>query len=321
MPRTDKHQVFDQAGNMIAEQVVVISDEEIAAEEAEARKVFKRGHGWETIDWAEIEGVPGAFVPAAHGHDWGQVTGKPSTFPPVIGGGSTQAAAGDDSRFPTTGQKNALAGSQGTPGDANRYVTNADARLADARTPLAHTHAQYQDTAQKGVASGYAGLDGTGKVPAAQLPAAGGGAWTRVVLSADVPMSLVVNTLTDIPGLGVAVLANTNYWFRFWIVYTAATATTGSRWTINGPAATALIYRSEYTLTATTSTRNAMLNAYNLPAAANATSLAAPAYNWAEIQGFVRPSAGGTLVPRGASEVVSSAVIAKAGSFVEFSTA
>lgn len=41
---------------------------------------------------------------------------------------------------PTAGQKAALAGTSGTPGVANKYVTNDDSRNADARTPLAHSH-------------------------------------------------------------------------------------------------------------------------------------------------------------------------------------
>lgn len=52
-----------------------------------------------------------------------------------LGTGSTHAAAGDDSRFPSSGEKNALAGSSGTPGSGNKYVTDADSRLSDARTP------------------------------------------------------------------------------------------------------------------------------------------------------------------------------------------
>ena len=42
--------------------------------------------------------------------------------------------------LPTTGQKNALAGTSGTPGSANPYVTDQDARLADDRAPTAHGH-------------------------------------------------------------------------------------------------------------------------------------------------------------------------------------
>jgi hypothetical protein len=40
--------------------------------------------------------------------------------------------------MPTTGQKNALAGTSGTPGTGNEYVTTQDSRNADARTPTAH---------------------------------------------------------------------------------------------------------------------------------------------------------------------------------------
>ncbi|HOP80066.1 MAG TPA: hypothetical protein PLZ21_05805, partial [Armatimonadota bacterium] len=60
-----------------------------------------------------------------------------------IGTGANQLAAGNDSRFPTTGEKAALAGTSGTPSDTNRYVTDSDARLSDARKPTAHksTHA------------------------------------------------------------------------------------------------------------------------------------------------------------------------------------
>ena len=40
---------------------------------------------------------------------------------------------------PTSGQKAALAGTAGSPADSNRFVTAADSRLADSRTPLAHS--------------------------------------------------------------------------------------------------------------------------------------------------------------------------------------
>jgi hypothetical protein len=39
---------------------------------------------------------------------------------------------------PVVGEKAALAGTTGTPGSTNKYVTNADSRLSDARTPTAH---------------------------------------------------------------------------------------------------------------------------------------------------------------------------------------
>ena len=47
-------------------------------------------------------------------------------------------AAGNDNRFPTADQKNALAGTDGTPSATDKYVTNSDSRNTNARTPTAH---------------------------------------------------------------------------------------------------------------------------------------------------------------------------------------
>jgi hypothetical protein len=44
----------------------------------------------------------------------------------------------DGANLPTTGEKAALSGTSGTPGSGNKYVTNSDSRMSDARTPLAH---------------------------------------------------------------------------------------------------------------------------------------------------------------------------------------
>ena len=55
----------------------------------------------------------------------------------VIG---TDVAAQGDSRFPSAGEKSALVGTSGTPGSGNKYVTDADSRNTDARTPTAHNH-------------------------------------------------------------------------------------------------------------------------------------------------------------------------------------
>lgn len=128
----------------------------------------------------------------------------------------------------------------------------------------------------------------------------------------------VANTMQDVTGLSFPVVANEVYWFKFDILYTAAATTTGSRWSINGPAApTRLVYMSEYSLTSTTSTRNANLTAYDLPAASNATS-GTTGSNRAEIEGVIQPSASGTVIARFASEVASSAIVALAGSRVQW---
>jgi hypothetical protein len=48
--------------------------------------------------------------------------------------------------LPTPGQKNALAGSSGTPGATNQYVTTQDTRLSDARVPAPHVHVEADTT-------------------------------------------------------------------------------------------------------------------------------------------------------------------------------
>lgn len=147
------------------------------------------------------------------------------------------------------------------------------------------------------------------------------GAWSDCVthrnavnLAADViNTSALANTIADVTGLSWPVIANTTYKFECTIWYTAAATGTGSRWAINGPATTALMYQSEYSLTTTTSTRNAMVAAYDSPAASNATS-ATTGSNMATLNGIIRPSANGTVTVRFASEVALSAITAKAGS-------
>lgn len=138
---------------------------------------------------------------------------------------------------------------------------------------------------------------------------------TAVVLGADVTNNnAVANTIADVTGLSFSVLATKTYYFKFVIRYTAAATTTGSRWCVNCTAGTAanLTFTSEYTLTATTSTRNAMVQGFDLPAASNASSIVA--VNMAIMQGHFTPTADGTFIARFASEVSSSAIVAKAGS-------
>lgn len=140
----------------------------------------------------------------------------------------------------------------------------------------------------------------------------------RNMLTGDVTNNNgTANTIADVTGLSFNVKSGSRYYFRFFIQYTAAVTTTGSRWSINGPATTSLIYNSQYSLGATTITTNEGLTAYNTPAACN-TDSAATGGNIAMIEGIIVPSADGTVIARFASEVSSSAIVAKAGSFVEF---
>lgn len=140
-----------------------------------------------------------------------------------------------------------------------------------------------------------------------------------VTLGADViNNNATLNTMQDVTGLSFPVTTGQRYWFYFCIHYTSAVATTGSRWSINAPASpTELRYQSEYSLTATTRTNNQGLSAYDMPAACNASSASTGA-NIATIEGFIMPSANGSVIARFASEIASSAIIAKRGSIVQY---
>lgn len=142
-------------------------------------------------------------------------------------------------------------------------------------------------------------------------------ALSTVVLASDVTNNNAsANTIADVTGLSFSVTSGETYWFRFTIPYTSAATTTGSRWSIDGPGSPTLLnYTSTYTLTATSNTVNSA-TAYDIPAASNATSLTAG--NVAVIEGIITPSSNGTLIARFASEVSSSAVVAKAGALLQY---
>jgi hypothetical protein len=140
---------------------------------------------------------------------------------------------------------------------------------------------------------------------------------STVLASNVINNNATANTIADVTGLNFPVTAGKTYWFQFHIQYTAQATTTGSRWAINGPTTTRLNYISEYSLTTTTSTRNAQNTAYDLPAASNASS-ALTTGNWATIEGMITPSADGTVTARFASEIANSAITALAGSVVYY---
>lgn len=136
--------------------------------------------------------------------------------------------------------------------------------------------------------------------------------------AAVVNNNAVANTIQDVTGLAFPVKTGRTYRFRFFIPYAVAATTTGSRWSINGPVAIYLNYRSEYSAGASSRTVNEGLGgAYDAPAASN-TDSASLSRNIAVIEGIINPNADGTLQARFASEVAGSAVTASAHAYVEY---
>lgn len=136
---------------------------------------------------------------------------------------------------------------------------------------------------------------------------------TLITATADT-INSATDTLANVTGLTFAVDAGDTYYFKAKCDYTADATTSGSRWTINGPAVTRLAYRSNYALTTTSETVNAGLGAVQLPAAASASS-AVTTGNVATVEGFITPSAAGTLAVQFAAEA--GTITAKAGSTLE----
>ena len=169
--------------------------------------------------------------------------------------------------------------------------------------------------------NGFTVLDPNGRIKTTQdfSVVAAVNTMNLVALTADVTNNnAVANTIQNVTGLGFAVNPGESYWFRASIAYTAAATTTGSRWSISGPASpTLLSYKSEYSLTTATNTVNEGVAAYDSPAASNATSATTGA-NMAIVQGIIRPSSSGTVTVRFASEIAASAIVAKAGSLLEW---
>jgi hypothetical protein len=141
-----------------------------------------------------------------------------------------------------------------------------------------------------------------------------------VTITSDVTnANATANTLANVTGLEFSITSGKLYEFEFVCIYTAAATTTGSRWCVSASAgaATNLCMTSEYSLSTTTTTRNALVQAFDSPAASNASS-ASTGNNLAVMKGVIRATADATFRARFASEVASSAIVCKAGSFVRY---
>lgn len=138
---------------------------------------------------------------------------------------------------------------------------------------------------------------------------------TLVTLGSDVSNS--TTSFADVTGLSFSVSSGTTYRFEVLIVYDAQAATTGNRWSLNGPAFTFLGYRVIFH----TSNANITLNNQNSYDVGTATvNSAFTSGNIVEIKGVIRPSASGTLVVRFASEApgTNNQITVKAGSTLEW---
>lgn len=121
-----------------------------------------------------------------------------------VGTTSSTVAAGDDSRFPTSGQKSALAGSSGTPGSGNLYITQADVSATSSASKIPRL------TAGGVLAAGM--LDYTGQYATVSQPgflsAADWAVFNAKQTSGSYISSLTGDVTASGPGAAAATIAN-----------------------------------------------------------------------------------------------------------------
>lgn len=246
--------------------------------------------------WVRL--TPGVAAAGGGGSTaWQDITGKPATFPPDQHAYSSHTGLPDLSALPTPGQKNALAGTQGTPGATNQYVTHQDARLSDARAPTAHQHPA---------------SDITG------LPAGGGE--THVKLTADLAAA-TATALTNTTGLSFAVTANTYYRFQAWVVFRSAATTTALRLGATCPAFN--VFSASVSIPSAADGASAMWHGWLTSSGDSVVGQGVQATNTdytALMFGVVQPSANGTFQLQHATEIAGSAVTVRRGSVLSYTT-
>lgn len=229
----------------------------------------------------EIADALAAHVQAAHGDL-------------VVVSTMTQALAAkadanhSHAELPTPGQKNALDGTQGTPGTNNRYVTGSDSRLSDARTPIPHGH-----TAQE--ISGLSSGDTTAK------------------LSADAASNAVA--LAD-TGLSFPVVSGTVYRFEAYLAYRTAALTTGIRIGAAFPGVTAFAASVRIAGFAADGVDSEFVGALSASgdSVVSTAVVAANTDHLAVVEGLILPSADGTFKLQHATEIANSAATVRRGS-------
>lgn len=70
----------------------------------------------------------------------------------------------DSTFIPSSDEKDALVGTDGSPSTSNKFVTNSDSRMTDARTPTSHNNTYHSETYITSAGVTYENLDGNGDV-------------------------------------------------------------------------------------------------------------------------------------------------------------
>lgn len=122
--------------------------------------------------------------------------------------------------------------------------------------------------------------------------------------------------LTNIPGLSFSLTANRMYHFKFMGIFQSAATTTGLGLSLTGPAVTYAGWTAQIEQAAAGTDQHytyTVANSLSFIGASPSVVAANTDYLW-EVEGFVQPSAAGTLQLQFRSEVSGSTVTLKAGS-------
>jgi hypothetical protein len=147
-------------------------------------------------------------------------------------------------------------------------------------------------------------------------------AWVRgrvvTELGSDVA-STASTSFQNITGLSFTVTSGTKYRFYAMIVYTASAATIGLRVSLTAPATTLLAYNTHVPLSTTGSAANDWVNGQaTTDAGTVSTSSPTTTGNVLVLEGYILPSASGTVQLRFAPETATaSGIVIKAGSTLE----
>lgn len=250
---------------------------------------------WICLLASGVQGAETTSVPGGSGSSTQGSQGETGPAGPQ-GPQGIQGPAGADGAAGSTGAQ----GPQGIQGPAG---ADGAAGATGAQGPQGDTGAQ-----------GSQGIQGIQGVQGPQGPAGAGGTLLRV--TADVANSTL--NFADVTGLTMAVSASTTYYFECSLTYTSAATTTAIQLSVNGPAATALDYGVEVSTTAT-ARHNSAQAAYDtvVNPATGGGSTRLPV----QIRGsLIVGGSGGTFAVRSRSEIDTSAVTVKRGSWCRIGT-